>query len=464
MASMENRAAVPRLAGAPLVGHLFEFRSNRIGLLRRVAEECGDLGWIRIGPVRVLVVSSAQLAHELLTEHEHDIVKSAGLGRFARPLLGDGLLTSEHALHQQRRRLLAPAFTHRRVATYARVMAELTEQACAAWPDGAELEVADEMMRLTLGVVAKTLFDANLDEDASTIGEALTEAMQYIVTEVTRPLHLPLAVPTARHRRLRRALERLDAIICRVIEQRRSSDVDRGDVLSMLLAAVDEDGTRLSDVEMRDEVMTLMLAGHETTANALAWSSFLLGRHPEAYARLADEADRVLSGRTPTFEDLPRLPYATQVLKESMRLYPPAYMMGRRAERGFSLGGHPVAAGTTLFVNIFGMHHRAEYFAEPERFVPERFAPEAEKAIPRGAFLPFGGGARVCIGNHFALMEGAIMLATLAQRARLELLSDAEPSPEPMVTLRPRGGVRVRVHRRSPREGARAGAAAGDRG
>src|SRR5579862_807022 len=196
MASMENRAAVPRLAGAPLVGNLFEFRSRRIELLRRAADECGDLGWIRLGPMRVLVVSSAALAHELLTEHEHDIVKSAGLGRFARPLFGDGLLTSEHALHQRRRRLLAPAFTHRRVATYARVMGELADEAFAAWPDGAEFDLAEEMMRLTLRIVAKTLFDADLDEDAHAIGDALTEAMRYIVTEVTRPVHVPLAWPT----------------------------------------------------------------------------------------------------------------------------------------------------------------------------------------------------------------------------------------------------------------------------
>src|SRR5581483_1140205 len=217
----------------------------------------------------------------------------------------------------------------------------------------------------------------------------------------------------------------------------------------MLLLARDEnDGSQLSDAEVRDEAMTLLLAGHETTANALAWAGLLLGRHPEAYARLRDEADRVLAGRTPTFEDLPRLPYATQVLKESMRLYPPAYLLGRVAERDLTLGGRRVAAGTTVMVNIFGIHHRADYFPEPERFVPERFEPAAEKALPRSAFLPFGGGARICIGNHFALMEGALILATLAQRVELEVLTEGEVDAEPLMTLRPRGGVRVRVRRR----------------
>src|SRR5439155_4354486 len=195
--------------------------------------------------------------------------------------------------------------------------------------------------------------------------------------------------------------------------KRRALDVDRGDVLSMLLLARDEaDGSQLGDEEVRDEAMTLLLAGHETTANALAWAQWLLGRHPDVYARLRAECDAVLGGRTPGFEDWPRLPYATQVLKEAMRLYPPAYLLGRVAERDFTLGGHRVAAGTIVMVNVLGMHRRGDYFAEPEAFRPERFEAAAEKALPRGAFLPFGGGPRVCIGNHFALMEGALILAT----------------------------------------------------
>src|SRR5581483_2151224 len=245
---MQTTATIPRLSGRPLVGNLFEFRNHRIALQRRLAAECGDLGWLRLGPIKVLMVSSAPLAHELLTEHADVLRKSAGLGQFARPLLGDGLLTSEHEPHHRRRRLLAPAFQHKRIAGYAQVMADYTERAAAAWDDGAELELADEMMRLTLAIVSKTLFDAEVGEDAAAIGEALTIAMKHVIDEVTRLVHVPLAWPTPRNHKLRRAVARLDEIVYRLIARRRALDVDRGDVLSMLLLARDEnEGSQLSD-------------------------------------------------------------------------------------------------------------------------------------------------------------------------------------------------------------------------
>ena len=435
------------LRDAPLVGSLFEFRNHRLALQLRIARECGDLGRFHIGPIPVYAVSSAEMAHQVLVEHADAFVKSRGLAKIARPMLGDGLLTSEHDKHKMQRKLIAPAFTHRRIASYASAMAELTERAAAALEEGAVVDVADKMMRLTLAIVGKTLFDADVACDADEVGAAMTTANHYISEAVTR-LPQPLWLPTRRNREARRAIAAIDAIIYRLIAARRAAGVDLGDVLSTLVLARDEaSGEGMPDRQIRDEAVTLFLAGHETTANALAWSFHLLGRHPDLYDRLATEARTVLGGRTPAMEDLPRLPFAAQVLKESMRLYPPAYMVGRQAERDVPLGPVTLRAGDTVFVNIYAMHRRADVFDAPDEFRPERFGPEREKLLPRGAYLPFGAGPRICIGNHFALMEGQLLLAALAQRVRFAAIDARAIEPEPLVTLRPRGGLPMQVAR-----------------
>jgi len=362
-------------------------------------------------------------------------------------MLGDGLLTSEHELHRQQRKLIAPAFSHRRIGAYASTMAELTERAQAALDDGAVVDVAHEMMRLTLAIVGKTLFDADVSCEADDVGAAITDANHYVSEQVTR-LPMPIWLPLKRNRDARRAIATIDAIIYRLIAARRAAGVDLGDVLSTLVMARDEvTGEGMPDRQIRDEAVTLFLAGHETTANALAWSLYLLGRHPEVAARLAAESRAVLGGRSPTMDDLPRLPTALMILKETMRLYPPAYMVGRQAERDVTIGAAKLRAGDTIFVNIYAMHRRADYFEAPHEFRPERFAPEREKLLLRGAYLPFGGGPRICIGNHFALMEGQLILAALAQRLRFVPVDEREVVPEPLITLRPKGGLRMRIER-----------------
>ncbi len=440
-------APPPSLSGAPLVGNLFEFRKDRLALQLRLLRECGDLGLLHIGPIPVYAVSSAELAHQILVEHADAFVKSRGLGKIARPLLGDGLLTSEHELHRRQRRLIAPAFSHRRIASYAATMAALTERAQERLDDGAVVDVAQEMMRLTLAIVGKTLFDAEVASDADEVGAAITAANHYVSEAVTR-LPSPLWLPTRRNRSARRAIATIDRIIYRLIAARRAAAVDVGDVLSTLVLARDEEtGEAMPDRQIRDEAVTLFLAGHETTANALAWSFHLLGRRPDVAARLADESRAVLGGRAPTMDDLGRLPTALMVLKEAMRLYPPAYMIGRQAERAVPLGAVTLRPGDTVFVNIYAMHRRADCFDAPAEFRPERFAPEREKLLPRGAYMPFGGGPRICIGNHFALMEGQLILAALAQRLRFAPVDDRAVVPEPLVTLRPKGGLPMRVER-----------------
>ena len=443
----QSSARKSALKGAPLVGNLFEFRNQRLALQQRLLAECGDLGLMHIGPVPVWAASSAELAHQILVEHADAFVKSRGLGKIARPMLGDGLLTSEHELHRQQRKLIAPAFSHRRIGAYAATMADLTERAQAALDDAAVVDVAHEMMRLTLAIVGKTLFDADVACEADDVGAAITAANHYVSDQVTR-LPLPMWLPLPRNRDARRAIATIDAIIYRLIAARRAACVDLGDVLSTLVMARDEvTGEGMPDRQIRDEAVTLFLAGHETTANALAWSFYLLGRHRDVAERLATEARAVLGGRSPTMDDLPRLPTALMILKEAMRLYPPAYMVGRQAERDVTIGGVELRRGSTIFVNIYAMHRRADYFEAPDQFRPERFAPDREKLLPKGAYLPFGGGPRICIGNHFALMEGQLILAALAQRLRFVPVDDRAVEPEPLITLRPKGGLPMRVER-----------------
>jgi cytochrome P450 len=275
--------------------------------------------------------------------------------------------------------------------------------------------------------------------------------MEYIVRSLTAPVHLPPSWPLPGNRRAQRAVVRLNQTVYRMIAERRAAPADRGDVLSMLLLARDDDGSGMSDTDIRDEIMTLMIAGHETTANALSWTWLLLAQHPRAAERLGAELDAVLGGRAPTVDDLPRLPCALQCLKEAMRLYPPVHTFGREAERDIAIGPMQLRRGDIVLINVFGMHRRRDYYPDPDAYRPERFTEAAEKERPRGRYLPFGGGPRVCIGNHFALMEAQLLLATMAQRWRFSLVEPSPPSPEPLITLRPKGGMRMRVRLRHRR-------------
>jgi cytochrome P450 len=304
-------------------------------------------------------------------------------------------------------------------------------------------------MRVTLEIVGKTLFDAELGEEANEIGEALTVAMDQMMRMLTSIVPWPPFVPTPGNLRQKKAVGRLDETVYRMIRARRSQleegSGDRGDVLSMLLAAQDEDGTRMNDRQVRDEAMTLFLAGHETTANGLAWSLHLLAKHPEIRARAEREIDAVCKGMTPTLADLKQLPFILQIFKEAMRLYPPAYIMGRRAYRDVEIGPYSIPKGQLVFLNIAGIHRKPDLFPSPDAFDPDRFANDAEKSWPKHAYMPFGAGPRICIGNHFALMEAQIVLATLLQRVRLDMISQAPVRTETLVTLRPKGGLPMRA-------------------
>ncbi len=435
---------VPRLAGHPLFGHLSSFQKDRVGMLLRVGETHPDIVELPMGIVRRLViVTSPALANEVLVTKQSAFVKAPGLAIFFRPVLGDGLLTSEHGVHERQRRLLAPAFAPKRIAAYAGTMAERAQRFVSRLSDAQTVDISDAMMRLTFEIVGKTLFDAEVVGDADAVGDALTTAMEVAMGQLGSMVPVPPMIPTPKNLRYRRAVARLDEVIYRIVRERRAEQRDRGDVLSILTGARDEDGTTMTDRQVRDEAMTLFLAGHETTANALAWTFYLLARNPAVRARMEAELDEL--GRAPGYDDLKKLPYTLAVFKESMRLFPPAYVLGRRPLEDVVIGDHAVKRSSIVLVNIIGLHRRADIWRDASTFEPARFLGEKEKQLPRGAYMPFGAGPRVCIGNHFALMEGHILLATIARRVRFELTSAKDAELEPLVTLRPRGGIATRV-------------------
>jgi cytochrome P450 len=451
------QAQLPRrVAGRPVIGHLMEFRANRTAVQLRTARSHPDAAKLRLGVFDVVMVSSPAMAHDILATQAEAFTKSLGLSVFLRPILGDGLLTSERENHTRQRRLIAPAFTLKRIAAYAATMGARAQQALGALREGDRIDASELMMRLTLEIVGKTLFDAEVGTDAEAVGDAITEVMQNTIQTLSSIVPVPPRVPTPRNLRSRRARAKLDAIIYRLIAARRASPGDRGDVLSILLAARDEDGTTMTDEQVRDEAMTLFLAGHETTANAMAWAIYLLAKNPAVRAR-AEQETAHLAGRTDpvTHEDLKALPYTLAILKETIRLYPPVYVMGRRSSRevvvrGAEGGGDTrVPKHTNVLINVLGIHRRPELYPDPDRFDPERFLGDREKQLGKCAYMPFGDGPRVCIGNHFALMEGHIILATLLASRRLDLDRPQERiATEPLITLRPRGGVPVRVSSR----------------
>ena len=434
--------SVPLLGGLPLIGNLLDFRRDRLALQDR-AVKLAPLARVSLVHVPLYVTADADLAHKVLVEDAGSYKKSAGLA-FLMPLLGDGLLTSEDPTHKRHRKLLAPAFAPKRLANYGEAMVDETLIQLRKWHRGREIDLAAEMMELTLGIAGKTMFGADVRSDAANVAKGLELAMHSMMDNLTSPVRLGYRWPLPRHLRMKKAVAMLDEVVYRVIADGRKAGVDRGDVLSMLLLAKDDDGTSLTDTQVRDEVMTLLLAGHETTANTLTWTWYELGRNPNVLAQIETEIKKTIGDRRVTMEDLPSLPYTLAVIEESMRLHPPAYITGRETKNEVELGGHTLPARSIVTVYIRAVHRQAKYFTNPLAFVPERMLPEAKKLRPRHHYLPFGAGPRVCIGSHFALLEAQLVLITMIQHAKLQLLA-SHVVPEPLVTLRPKGGMPARV-------------------
>ena len=446
-----DSSLLPRLYRSRLPGGgLLPLRLDPLRFLRALARSHGDVVRFHAGPQEVYFLNDPELIRDVLVTHDRRFVKGPGL-RVAERLLGQGLLTSEGAFHHRQRRLAQPAFHRGRVSAYARVMSEYAVEWQARWRDGQTLDLAEEMRGLTLRIAAKTLFDTEVGAEIDEISEALNESLRlYHWAMLPFGDRLEPLVPSLT-RRFTRARARLDKTVYRMIAERRASGEDRGDLLSMLLLArdVDEDGGQMTDLQLRDEAMTLLLAGHETTANAFAWTWYLLSQHPEVEARLHAEVDAVLGGRAPDVEDVPRLPYTRQVFAESMRCYPPAWIIARHAVEECPLGAFTLPQGALVLMSQWVTHHDPRYYPDPSRFDPERWTPEAAAGRPRFAYYPFGGGSRLCIGEQFAWMEGVLVIAALASRWRFRLAPGHRVAPQPLITLRPRHGMRMIAHRRA---------------
>ena len=423
--------------------NLLRFRRDAIGFLRRLSQDYGDIASFRLTGPPMVLLSHPDHIRDVLVTHARGFAKGRGLER-AKRLLGEGLLTSEGDFHRHQRRLIQPAFHRRRIEAYGQVMADCAAQVDGRWRGGQTVDMSAEMMRLTLAIVGRTLFDTDIEAEAGEIGAALTEAIHLFNVLMLPGAETLEKLPLPFVRRFRDARARLDAVIYRLIAEHRQGGEDRGDLLSMLLSAQDEDEGRMTDAQVRDEAMTIFLAGHDTTANALTWTWYLLSQHPEAADTLHAELDTVLEGRVPTVDDLPRLPYARAVLAESMRLYPPAWIIGRRALADYAVGGYVIPRGGIAILAPVVTQADPRWFPDPLRFVPTRWTTDdAEAGHPKFSYFPFGGGPRICIGEQFAWMEGTLLLATLARRWRPSLVPGHPVVPEPIITLRPKHGMRM---------------------
>jgi cytochrome P450 len=426
---------------------MLAFRRDPLGFLLRTARDYpGDVVRFRQGPRDVYLVKHPDLVKDVLVTRQHDFSKSRAL-QWAKLFLGEGLLTSEGEFHTRQRRLAQPAFHRQRIGGYGADMVRRAVEARERWTAGDVLDLDVEMMRLTLAIVSRSLFGTDVAVAAGEIREDLSTIIS-LFPRFSLPLFgLIQKLPLPSNARFDRAVGRLDGIVHRLIAERRADGRDRGDLLSMLLLAQDEEGAGggMSDRQLRDEVVTLLLAGHETTSNALTWTWYLLSQNPGVEARWREEMRTVLDGRPPAFEDLPALKYTEMVLAESMRLFPPAWGIGRRALRDVTVGGFEIAAGAILALSPYVVHRDERFWPDPLRFDPERFAPEARASRPRFAYFPFGGGARSCIGESFAWMEGVLLLAAIGQRWRLRLAPGHPVEPQALITLRPRHGMRMTV-------------------
>ncbi len=449
-----RRKIPPGPRGKPIIGNLREFRSDILGLLETSARAYGEIVHFRVGPREIFLLNDPYYIQHVLQTNSRNYRKGMALVR-SKILLGEGLLTSEGDFWLRQRRLIQPAFHRKQIAMFGQIMTDCTLEMMTQWQSYIEahqpLNMAEEMMGLTLNIVCQTLFSTTItEEERAVVQEAMEIVLQLGVKNATR---LPFfeKLPTRGNQLAKKAIHQLDEIVYRIIRERRLyPQVDEmGDLLTLLMTATDADtGEVMNDRQVRDEVMTLFLAGHETTANALAWTWYLLSENPTAENQLHTELNTVLGGRLPTMDDLPKLPYTQAVLHESMRLYPPAWVISRQAIGDDEIGGYPIAAGSAVLLSPYVMHRNPNYWENPERFNPTRFLGDSLQWRPHFSYFPFGGGARQCIGMNFALMEAQLVLATVAQSYRLRVGEGFKIEPEALVTLRPRNGVYVMIEPR----------------
>lgn len=443
----QTRTIARRPAGYPLVGNLPEFLYDKLGFLSRSAATYGDVIKLRIGEPTFLLNNPDDIKHVLVLNPDNYGKSPRMTSARGKKLSGAGLLTSVGPEHLRQRRMMQPVFYRKTVESFSKTITEGIGQTLAQWTDRMELDFGREMMGLVQRNIVKTVLGSDADREMPELLDAITIRRLYMEHVFFSPF--PEWMPSRIGWRYRHAMQCINAIVSRSIHARRAHPMDANDLLSLLLRAKYDDGTGMTDQQVRDEAVTLFISGYETVGEAITWTSYLLSRHPEVEAKFLEEVDGVLAGRPPSADDLPNLPYCAKVLAESIRLYPPTWIFIRMAVAEDKLpSGVVIPSGAKLYLSPYVMQRNPRYFPDPERFDPERFTEAAKKERPPLAYFPFGAGARVCIGEHFAKMEGTMILTAIAQRFRLSLLPGQTIMPEPKMTLRPKQGIRMRLHQR----------------
>lgn len=443
----------PGPKGRPILGVIPQLRKDPLGFLLDSFNTYGDVSRYRIGTINSALIAHPDGVKHVLQEHVKNYTKDHLSYNMVRWIANEGLLTSRGETWLRQRRLAQPAFHRQRIAAMGEMMVRRSEETLAHWEEAADqgraVDVGDEMMRLALRIVGDALFGASVDEQAAVISESFNLLSDQVVTRFRSFNIVPPILPRRRDREWRQAMAALDAVVYGMIAERRRAGEDRGDLFSMLMLAQDQEtGERMNDRQLRDEVLTMLVAGHETTATALAWTWALLDQHPTCAAKLHAELDTVLGDRTPTIADLPKLAYTRMVIDETLRLYPPVYLFSRAVKADDIIAGYRIPKNSSVEICAYVTHRHPEFWPDPEQFEPERFTPEQVARRHRYAYIPFSTGPRICIGNTFALTEATLALATVARRLRLRNPSGNMPEPEPLLTLRPRGGLRMVPERR----------------
>ncbi len=436
--------------GLPFFGNFFDFAQGRHRYLLELATSYGEVARFRILKYPLYILSNPEHVQEFFVRKKQHFVKADRSRANLRQLTGDGLLTSVGDYHASQRKMVQPSLHATRIHAYADTMVEITESLLDTWQAGQERNIHQDMMLITMEIVSRTLFGSDVLDDAVAVGEAIMFLQENARRSFVPIIELPSWLETPAQKKAKAARATIDNVINRFIKERRTEDiVDKGDLLSMLLLSEDENGNRMNDKEVRDEAVTLFSAGHETTSNALTWALYLISQHPQVEAKLFEEVDSVLQGRRPQLSDLRDLSYTNMIIKETMRLYPPAWsLMVRAVIEDVELGDYQLEKGSGVFVSPYVLHHHPDLWDEPESFRPERFSPENEKNYHKYQYIPFGGGEHVCIGNSYAMMEAALVLATIAQTYQLTLRPDFDVTDRALITLVPENGMPMQVRER----------------
>jgi len=435
----------PGPRGDTLLGSTLDFKESPLQFICYVQKAYGDVARFRVGPSHWVLVSDPKLVWEMMVERASEFRKPAVARRLWEKFLGDGLLTTEGEVWRRQNRLIRPAFKKGRINAYGETMVAYTERMMADWTDGQELDLGEALVALTLEVVAKTLFDADVREGSARVGEAMKVLNVEMLNHIYMPVPLPRWWPSKANRRKIKAIDDIEAIVRDVIEERRSGGEDKGDLLSMLVFSTDDTGDRLTDKEIRDQAMTLFFAGHETTAHALTWSWYLLARYPEVTRRLQADIDAVAGDNALTVAMLKELPYLSQVVDECLRILPSVWVFMKEPIETTHLGDYRIDKGTQIMISPYVLQHDARWFPSPETFDPDRFSKERAKSLPKGAYVPFSGGSRICAGRNFALMEMRLILGTMLQRLVPEVPEDHVPTKEAVLSMQPKDGLPATV-------------------